>query len=141
MAVIKIHEKQAEHNRDLALKLGKGTFRDWTIVCAFYSALNFLEAGLLKKGKGDHTDTMFERARQELGVQLKEKSVHSFRDKLVEINFPELRGKLAQLRHMSEAVRYLEKTSNKCANEFITENNAEQAIADLKEIEDEVKKS
>ncbi|MBI2613980.1 MAG: hypothetical protein HYW62_04385 [Candidatus Levybacteria bacterium] len=141
MSDVKIHIEQAKHNKELALNLGKGDFRDWTIICAFYAALNFFEAGLLKKGNGDHTETLFDKLRQELGSQLREKSVHALRDRLADSNFPKLRGKLSQLRHMSEAVRYLEKTGNKCGNKFITEGNAGQAISDLSDIEDEIKKA
>ena len=141
MADAHSHIKQGEHNRNLAVKLGDGDYRDWTVTTAFYAALNFLEAGLLKKGKGEHTETLHERMRQELGAELREKSVHALRDRLVDTYFPKIRGKLGQLRHMSEAVRYLEKTGGKQGNEFITVKTAEKALADLGEIETETKKT
>lgn len=58
MASRDLHLKQAEHNRDLALELGRQDpmlYKDWAVVCGFYSAVHYVEALLTGKAEG-HSD-------------------------------------------------------------------------------------
>ena len=69
---------------------------------------------------------------------LKEKSVHAFRDMLIGKAFPKIRSKFTQLRLMSQSARYLETSSGKCGFDYITSATADRALADLEYIKKEV---
>ena len=141
MADQSIHLQQARHNQNLAKKLAKDKVRDWSVTCAFYSTLHYFEAVFIADPKVGHTEDKYNFLRLNTPDYLKDKSLHSFRDFLVDKTFPKVRSKLAQLRYMSESVRYLEKSSNKCGFDFINERTVKKALQDLDDIKSETQGS
>ncbi len=137
MADQNIHLKQAEHNRKIAKKLAKDKIRDWSVTSAFYSALHYIEASFISNPKVGHTEAKFNSLKLSLPEETKNKSLHAFRDLLIKQSFPKIRLSFAQLRHMSESARYIEKSNNKSGFDFITDENTKKALCDLDNIKSE----
>ena len=142
MADQNIHLQQAEHNHNIAKKLAKDKVKDWSVTCAFYSALHYFEAAFIAADpKAGHTEVKYNDLALNMPDYLKGKSLHAFRDLLINKAFPKVRSQFAQLRYMSESARYLEKSKNKCGFDFITEETAKKALQDLNEIKSELQKN
>lgn len=141
MANQNIHQQQAYHNHKTAKKLAKDKIRDWAITSTFYSALHYIEAAFILDPKVGHVEEKFESLKLSMPEEAKKQSLHSFRDLLVGQSFPKIRSKFAQLRHMSESARYIEKSNNKCGFDFITEENVRIALKNLEDIRSETRGS
>ena len=140
MAKITIHQSQAVHNRKVAQELLKENVLDWTVTCAFYSALHFIDAAFMKNPKIGNVEALHSKLKRSstLGDDAKQKTLHGFRDMLLGQKFPKIRDKFAQLRTVSENVRYL-KTGDKTGFEFVTAELAKRLLQDLETIVNVVK--
>lgn len=133
MASFDKHQSQAEHNLELATSLGNGDYRDWTVVSCFYSALHFTNLLFISDPNIKHIDELFDSMRYstETADDMKRQSIHAFREMIISSKYPEIRTQYRQLRALSEAVRYIENTSDKTGIEYVLPNIADRALTDL----------
>lgn len=137
MSIASVHIDQAKHNQKAAKKLSDINFFDWAITAAFYSALHFLEAAFIKDPKLGHSEGKFNSLKINESDLVKGKSLHAFREMLISNKFPKdnIKTKFAQLRTMSEACRYIEKSGGKMGNSFISPKDVAKGLEDLGKIE------
>lgn len=142
MASIDKHKNQAEHNFKLANSLGDGEYRDWTITTCFYSALHFTNLLFLSDPKIGHIDDLFTKLNYSTDTadQVKQMSIHAFRESIIKRKLPSIRTQYRQLREISEAARYLESSSGMTGPEYIKPALAQHALNDLLTIKTEVLK-
>lgn len=136
------HKDQAEHNFNLAGSLGEDEYRDWTITICFYSALHFTNLIFISDPKIGHIDQLYDKLKSstETADQVRDVSIHAFRESIIGSKLPSIRTKYRQLRVMSQAVRYLENSSGMTGSEYIKPSAAKHALEDLSTIKTEVLK-
>jgi len=135
MSSLSTHNAQAEHNKKLSKQLSKTDFIDWSITCAFYAALHFVEAAFTRIPEILHTDDCYNRHRSTMASLDIDKSMHAFRETLIAKRFPSIRAKYHHLRVSSKAARYLLTTKDKPAFEFFEKSILKQLLKNLEMIQ------
>ena len=132
------HKAQAEHNEKLALQLSNSDSFDWSITCAFYAALHYVEAKFATLPKILHTEECFNR-NKDFANEAKITNVHSFREWLISKNFSKtVYGCYKQLQRNSEIARYLEDARNKTAFTYFTKEIVKKLLDNLNTIKNEL---
>lgn len=140
MSNYKIHDIQAVHNEKLAIDLSKSEFIDWSITCAFYSALHYVEAAFTHITEIVHTEDCYNKNRSSISEYYNGLSLHVFRDKLIGVHYKKIRSKYNQLKTASETARYLFTTNDKTAFDYFSKSLVQRLLQDLQEIKVELKK-